>query len=136
MFRRIATAAIVTNTAAMALAYDAHDWRTFTISWLGAGVAGAGRIFFVEEAQRMGETGTGYRSLAMRLRWEMKEANLEPGTALPSVRDYARLYGTTRVTVRHALQLLVEEGLIVIVPMKGVFVAGPKPVRTQEVSDV
>lgn len=136
MFRRIATCAFTTNATAMALAYAAQDWRVVAISLFGAGASGAGRLFFVEEAQRMGETGTGYRSLAMRLRWEMTQANLEPGMALPSVREYARQYGTTRVTVRHALQLLVEEGLVVVVPLKGVFVAGPKPVRRQEVSDV
>ena len=45
-----------------------------------------------------------------------------PGGRLPSESELCRQYGVTRDTVRHALSLLVREGLIVKHPGKGSFV--------------
>lgn len=123
----MATAAIVVNAPVMGLAYEGRQWPVFLYAWTACSFAAVARILFIEEAQRMGETGVGYRNLAMRIRWEVKEAGMRPGDTLPSERKLAARYGTTRVTVRRALQILADEGLVVIVPLKGTFVAHPGP---------
>jgi GntR family transcriptional regulator len=46
---------------------------------------------------------------------------------IPSEAELMRHYGVSRITVRQALQALEQGGLIVKVPGKGSFVAGPKP---------
>src|SRR5438067_938315 len=46
---------------------------------------------------------------------------------LPSEAELMRSYGVSRITVRQALHALEQQGLIVKVPGKGSFVAGPKP---------
>jgi len=48
-----------------------------------------------------------------------------PGTQLPSYNELAKSYGIHRLTVRHALRLLKEEGLVYTIPAKGVYVAAP-----------
>lgn len=45
-----------------------------------------------------------------------------PGMALPSENDLAKIYGTTRLTVRNALDGLVEQGLVRRIQGKGAFV--------------
>lgn len=51
------------------------------------------------------------------------------GAKLPSERDLASKFGTSRTTVRQALELLVESGTLVRSPGKGTFVAG-RPIVT------
>jgi GntR family transcriptional regulator len=46
---------------------------------------------------------------------------------LPSEAELMRSYGVSRITVRQALHALEQQGVIVKVPGKGSFVAGPKP---------
>lgn len=46
------------------------------------------------------------------------------GTALPSENELARQYGTTRLTVRAALDALVERGLVRRIQGKGAYVSG------------
>ena len=49
-----------------------------------------------------------------------------PGMKIPSERDLSRILGVSRVTVRQAIAVLVEDGLLYRVHGKGTFVAKPK----------
>ena len=48
---------------------------------------------------------------------------LLPGERLESERDLAEKYGVNRQTVRSALNVLIEDGVLIKVPYKGTFVA-------------
>ncbi|WP_310962326.1 GntR family transcriptional regulator [Nocardioides terrisoli] len=50
----------------------------------------------------------------------------EPGTPAPSERDLARQFGVARMTVRHAIDGLVAQGLLERVAGRGTFVARPQ----------
>lgn len=52
-------------------------------------------------------------------------ANKEPNDPIPSERDLVEIYGASRMTVRKAVQALVEEGLLYRDSNKGTFVADP-----------
>lgn len=56
--------------------------------------------------------GTKYQHLANRLREEIARNGGQTGFRLPTEQELAREYRLSRQTVRHALQLLEEEGLI------------------------
>jgi GntR family transcriptional regulator len=53
-------------------------------------------------------------------------AAAEPGTAAPSERELVAQFGVARMTVRQALDALVGEGLLELVPGRGTFVAQPR----------
>lgn len=53
-------------------------------------------------------------------------AGLEPGTAVPTERDLASRFGTSRTTVRQAISELVVDGKLVRTQGSGTFVAQPK----------
>ena len=71
-----------------------------------------------------------YPSLAMRLRWEIKEETPTPGARLPSTRELADKHGVARKTVVKAMKVLAAEGLVEIVPGKGCYIAGGPPRNT------
>lgn len=52
-------------------------------------------------------------------------ATLQPADVLPSERSLSELFGVSRVTVRAALKLLEEEGVLRTAPGVGTFVAAP-----------
>ncbi|WP_158542760.1 GntR family transcriptional regulator [Phytoactinopolyspora halophila] len=52
-------------------------------------------------------------------------ATLQPADVLPSERNLAELFGVSRVTVRAALKLLEDEGVLRSAPGVGTFVAAP-----------
>lgn len=52
-------------------------------------------------------------------------ATLQPADVLPSERNLAELFGVSRATVRAALKLLEEEGLLRSAPGVGTFIAAP-----------
>jgi GntR family transcriptional regulator len=51
--------------------------------------------------------------------------NAEPGTPAPSERDLAEQFGVARMTVRHAIDALVAQGLLERVAGRGTFVTKP-----------
>ncbi len=53
-----------------------------------------------------------YMQLAQSLRQEILEGQILSGEALPSERDLCALLGASRVTVRKAIALLIEEGML------------------------
>lgn len=59
---------------------------------------------------------------ATRLREWLQRARLAPGTKLPSERHLASQLGVSRTTVRSALSLLANDGLLVCHPKRGWFV--------------
>lgn len=60
---------------------------------------------------------------------QIKDGVYKPDQCLPSERDFCLIYGTTRMTVRHALNDLVVEGVVYRLQGKGTFVAGTKLVQ-------
>ena len=59
---------------------------------------------------------------------------LEPGSAVPTERDLAVQFGTSRTTVRQALHELVVEGRLERVQGRGTFVAKPKVAQNLELT--
>ena len=53
-----------------------------------------------------------YMKLAHRLRQQIVDGEIGAGEALPSERDLCDITGASRVTVRKAIELLIEEGLL------------------------
>ena len=64
-----------------------------------------------------------YRQIAGILRARIENGTYPPGATIPAVKTIEQLTGCTHVTVRKGIKLLADEGLIVIVPGKGTFVA-------------
>jgi len=56
----------------------------------------------------------------------IEEENAQPGSSLPGEKDFEEQYGVSRITIRRALQELVDEGYIVRQPGKGSFVRQAK----------
>src|SRR5438045_586141 len=63
-----------------------------------------------------------YSTLAERLRRSIREQEFLPGQLIGSEHELARQQGISRVTVRKASELLVNEGLIERRPGKGLYV--------------
>ncbi|MBK6871301.1 MAG: GntR family transcriptional regulator [Kineosporiaceae bacterium] len=67
-----------------------------------------------------------YRTIAADLAAAIRDGVHEPGQALPSQRDLSAAYGVTLATLRQALQLLQDDGLISQQPGRGTFVSEPR----------
>ncbi|QTL05678.1 GntR family transcriptional regulator [Aquabacter sp. L1I39] len=78
-----------------------------------------------EEARRRLRTSALplYVALSNLLRAEIEEGRWPPGTQLPTLEQLSEMYGMARVTVRQALGVLADDGLIDRVQGKGTFVA-------------
>jgi len=63
-----------------------------------------------------------YAKLAAELRTAIAEGQFGPGTILASEHELSRRHNLARMTVRKAVQLLVDEGLLQRKPGKGLFV--------------
>ncbi|GAA4828266.1 hypothetical protein GCM10025787_03240 [Saccharopolyspora rosea] len=79
--------------------------------------------------QKQGRLGS--RHLADQLRDAIDRGEHEPGEQLPSYRDLAAKYGLALNTVRDAVRLLSQQGLVVVQQGRGAFVAE----RTEEPLD-
>lgn len=79
-----------------------------------------------------------YEQLADELRHAIATEQLRPNDRLPSTRQLSDEYGIAPMTVRHALQTLEDEGLIVARQGRGVFVHPDAPTQTTggDVKDV
>lgn len=63
-----------------------------------------------------------WQQVADDVRADIHSGRLPAGARLPSENDLAHQYGVSRVTIRHALQSLSEEGLTEAVQGRGTFV--------------
>jgi len=63
-------------------------------------------------AARSDERTPLYLQLAQNLRKHINEGGVDPGAALPSERDLTEITGMSRVTIRKAIDKLIEEGLL------------------------
>ena len=64
-----------------------------------------------------------YVSISDLLRGEILGGTLRPGTRLPTIEQLATDFGVARVTLRQALAVLSDEGLITSIQGRGTFVA-------------
>jgi GntR family transcriptional regulator len=67
-----------------------------------------------------------YYQLQELLHQQIASGRFKVGDALPSEGDLCRLFGVSRIVVRQALQVLVDDGEIVRMQGKGTFVSEPK----------
>lgn len=63
-----------------------------------------------------------YTDIYENIKNDIVKGNYKPGEKLPSENDFCKTYGTSRGTVRKALEMLAEEGLVNSLHGKGVFV--------------
>lgn len=63
-----------------------------------------------------------YLQIAEELRGQISRGALAPGAQLPSTNELVERYGVARGTVRSALRVLADEGLVVARHGSGVFV--------------
>ncbi|MFI5957202.1 GntR family transcriptional regulator [Cryptosporangium sp. NPDC051539] len=70
-----------------------------------------------------------YRQLADQLRAEIAGGEYGPGSAIPSETTLMQRYGVARNTVRLAMTMLREEGLVVTYHGRGTFVRDALPIR-------
>ena len=74
-----------------------------------------------------------YNLLSLDIEEQVKqyidEHNLQPGDKLPSERDFSTMLNVTRVTLRHALEVLISEGIIERHPGSGYYLCPPKTDR-------
>lgn len=66
-----------------------------------------------------------FAQLAAILRAQIESGELRPGRALPSLTYLMQHYGLSRNTVRRAIAVLTEEGLVRTRPGWGTFVVPP-----------
>lgn len=67
-----------------------------------------------------------HEQLSDRLRAELVSVG-QPGDQIPTEEEIGRTYGLSRVTVRRAIQTLVDHGALIRRQGKGTFIAPPKP---------
>ncbi|MDA1477004.1 GntR family transcriptional regulator [Bacillus changyiensis] len=73
-----------------------------------------------------------YYQIETEIKKLVESANLKPGDLIPSEREFAETYGVSRMTVRQAVNNLVNEGILVRQRGKGTFIAKPKIEQTLE----
>lgn len=63
-----------------------------------------------------------YRQLAAILREQIESGEIPPGRRIPSLVDLEQEYGLARDTLRKAIQVLKDEGLVETVQGMGIYV--------------
>lgn len=66
-----------------------------------------------------------YRQVANVLRKRIEGGEIPPGRAIPSIRDLEREFEVARDTLRKAVQVLKDEGLVETVTGMGIYVVDP-----------
>ena len=69
----------------------------------------------------------GYRPIAAALKRQIIKGRLAPGQQLPGHQDLRSRFGTTKVTVQRALDLLQAEGFLTAERFRGTFVSPHPP---------
>lgn len=72
-----------------------------------------------------------YQQIASDLREHIRDRRYQPGDPLPSIQALAKRYGSSTMPVRDAIGLLLHEGLIIVRPRSGTYVA-PTETETAE----
>jgi len=67
-----------------------------------------------------------YRRIARLLEQKIRGGDYAVGTSIPSERELCKLYGVSRITMRHALGELAQQGLLTRRQGQGTFVAAPR----------
>jgi GntR family transcriptional regulator len=67
-----------------------------------------------------------YVQVARHLEGRIGSGELAPGVRLPNERELAASYGVALGTMRKAIAILKEKGLVAVTPHKGVFVSRPR----------
>lgn len=80
----------------------------------------------VPAAETGGRGTPKYEQIRNDLATAIRQGDYRHGEALPSQRDLSASYGVTLMTLRQALRLLSDEGLVVQQPGRGTFVAAPE----------
>lgn len=75
-------------------------------------------------------SGPLYLSISNLLRTEIAAGRIAPGSKLPTIDQYSVDFGVARVTVRQALGVLANEGLVISVQGRGTFAAAPRAQKT------
>lgn len=126
ILRPVAVAAATVNLVSTFIGAFSTDPRVFVTGLIGAALSTYGWLFFTEEAELMEGTRTGYRDVAMRLRWELKEEGYQPGQRLPTMKVLAARFGVTRRTIGRAIDVLAAENLVEVIVGRGCYVVGLK----------
>lgn len=63
-----------------------------------------------------------YRQLAAILAARVRRGDWQPDRAIPSESQLVGTYGLARSTVRRAIAVLVDEGVLYVVPQRGTYV--------------
>jgi DNA-binding GntR family transcriptional regulator len=64
-----------------------------------------------------------FEQLADQLRTDIESGKYAPGRKLPTISEITAETGLSPMTIRRAYKLLADEGLVVVVPGRGTFVA-------------
>ena len=67
-----------------------------------------------------------YQQLAALLRARIESGEFPPRSRIPSLRQLEAEYDVAPMTVRRAIQVLVDEGLVVTYPGRGTFVSSSR----------
>ena len=68
-----------------------------------------------------------YAQVKVHLEARIRSGELAPGSQLRSERDLAAAYGVAVGTMRKAIKLLRDDGLVIVMPHKGVFIVQELP---------
>lgn len=68
-----------------------------------------------------------YVQVADAIEARITSGELPPGRPIPSETSVQQEYGVARGTVRRAVELLRERGLVYTVPQRGTYVSEPRP---------
>ncbi len=75
---------------------------------------------------------TPYKQLAGILRARIARGDWKPNRPIPSETRLVQEYGLARTTIRRSITLLVNEGVLFVVPRRGMYVS-PRPGHTDTV---